>query len=64
MIVNGKEFVLKNTITLKQFLEENEYDILKTAVECNGEIIPKAVYHTILLKDTDHIEIVSFVGGG
>ena len=34
------------------------------AVECNGQIVPRAEFGTVVLKDGDELEIVSFVGGG
>ena len=34
------------------------------AIEKNGEIVPKALYESTLLKDGDILEVVSFVGGG
>ena len=33
-------------------------------MEVNEEIIPKAKYGEVTLKDGDVVEIVSFVGGG
>lgn len=39
-------------------------DPAKVAVEQNGQIVPKAQYASVVLKDTDELEVVSFVGGG
>ena len=36
----------------------------RIAMEVNEEIIPKAKYGEVTLKDGDVVEIVSFVGGG
>lgn len=61
--INGK-FLDVAGQTLLSFLEDNEYNIAKLAVEKNNEIIPKKTYADIVLSDGDKIEIVSFVGGG
>ncbi len=36
----------------------------RVVVELNLRIIPRNLWKTVLLKDDDEIEIVSFVGGG
>ena len=64
MKVNGKENPINLNQNLLDFLESNQYDITKIAVERNGEIIPKLMYHQVNLNDGDALEIVSFVGGG
>ncbi|MGI6472377.1 MAG: sulfur carrier protein ThiS [Candidatus Methanomethylophilaceae archaeon] len=64
MRVNGKEIEIIKEIPLKEFLETSGYDIGRIAVELNGEIVPKKTYGEMILKNTDSIEIVSFVGGG
>lgn len=63
-IINGIEIPTANNITLKQFLEKNNYFLSKVAVEMNDKIIPKADYEHTLISDKDKIEIVHFVGGG
>ena len=64
MTVNGVSMPLKTAITLSEFLNEEQYDLTKIAVERNGQIVPKADYDQTMLGDGDHLEIVSFVGGG
>lgn len=36
----------------------------RVAVELNGNIVPRAEFGKIKLKDGDSLEIVHFVGGG
>jgi sulfur carrier protein len=50
--------------TLAEYLATTNYDMKWIAVECNGDIVPKAWYGETVLHDGDSIEIVSFVGGG
>lgn len=61
--VNGREQDIAG-ITLAEYLKQNNYELKRIAVECNGEIVFKANYESTLLKDGDCYEIVSFVGGG
>lgn len=50
--------------TVAEFLTLEEYDLKRVAVECNGDIVPKAEYESFRFKDEDTVEVVSFVGGG
>ena len=47
-----------------EYLATTNYDSKRIAIECNGDIVPKAQYGETVLKDGDSIEVVSFVGGG
>lgn len=64
MKVNGLFISLNQVITLQDFLMLNHYEVNRIAVERNGMIVPKANYADTILKDTDTLEIVRFVGGG
>ena len=64
MRVNGTLVPLQKGKTLLQYLQENQYDISKIAVERNGEIVPKREYECVFLQQEDQLEIVQFVGGG
>ncbi len=61
--ING-EILNYDELFLKDYLEKNNYQMQKIAVECNEEIIPKSQYSTFLLHSGDIVEIVSLVGGG
>ena len=61
--VNGTELDIAGK-TLTEYLATTNYDMKRIATELNGDIVPKATYADIVLKDGDSIEIVSFVGGG
>lgn len=62
--VNGKQKELTNTVSVKEYLEQNGYVISQIAVELNEEILPKTEYADTVLKNGDVMEIVSFMGGG
>ena len=64
MKFNGQSMLLNERISLLQLLQQNNYEILKIAVELNGDIVAKAKYADIILKDEDTLEVVSFIGGG
>lgn len=64
MKVNGQITTLSETTSLENFLKAKNYNTLRIAVELNGEIVPKGKFDSVVLSDTDCLEIVSFVGGG
>lgn len=62
--VNGKEVTLTEPLSVADYLEQNNYQLKRIAVEMNGDILPKYSYSDTMLKDGDRLEVVSFVGGG
>ena len=64
IIVNGKEINLTEDTTVAEYLEQNQYQVKRIAVEMNEEILPKYSYSETMLKDGDRLEVVTFVGGG
>lgn len=62
--VNGKEVTLTEPLSVADYLEQNNYQIKRIAIEMNGDILPKYSYSDTMLKDGDRLEVVSFVGGG
>lgn len=61
--INGELLAVAGK-TLAEYLQTTDFDLSRIAVECNGDIVPKARYEKITLMDGDSVEIVSFVGGG
>lgn len=64
IIVNGKEIQMKQSISVAAYLENAGYQMKRIAVELNGDILPKYEYSDTMLKDSDRLEVVTFVGGG
>ena len=62
--VNGKQIQLTSEMSVADYLEQNNYQINRIAVEMNVEILPKYSYSETMLKDGDRLEVVTFVGGG
>ena len=61
--INGELFNVAG-ISVKAYLLDSGYDLMRVAVELNGEILPKSQYEHTYLNDDDSVEVVSFVGGG
>jgi len=64
MYVNGEPITLQGEISINAFLERERYDQRRIAVGKNGSIIPKKLFDTEMLCDSDTLEIVSLIGGG
>ena len=62
--VNGKQIQLTSEMSVADYLEQNNYQINRIAVEMDEEILPKYSYSETMLKDGDRLEVVTFVGGG
>ena len=62
--VNGKQIQLTSEMSVADYLEQNNYQIKRIAVELNEEILPKYSYSDTMLKDGDRLEVVTVVGGG
>ena len=52
------------TYNLLDYLIANKYRVDRVVIDYNGEIVKKAEFSKINIKNTDKIEIVCFVGGG
>ena len=61
--INGKLYDVSGQ-SVSEYLKTTNYDMGKIAIECNGNIVPKAKYEETILADGDSTEIVSLVGGG
>ena len=61
--INGKYEEI-NEVNLLNYLIENKYRVDRVVVDFNGNIVKKADFEKINIKNTDKIEIVCFVGGG
>ncbi|MGL4874271.1 MAG: sulfur carrier protein ThiS [Clostridium sp.] len=64
MLVNGKEVLLENKLTVSEFLNEKELSRDRVVVEINKKICIKEEFDYVTLKEDDQIEIIAFVGGG
>jgi sulfur carrier protein len=64
VIVNGKEMNFKDSITVKELLENLNIHSDRVVVEVDMDIIPKDEYSQKKLYSYSKVEIIRFVGGG
>ncbi|HKW71475.1 MAG TPA: sulfur carrier protein ThiS [Candidatus Dormibacteraeota bacterium] len=64
LLINGKQVELQQPTPLLDYLGQLGLDPRVVAVEHNGEIVERAAYPAVILRDGDHVEIVRMVGGG
>ena len=62
--INGKNFVIKPKMTLKDVITKYKIPEKKVAIELNEKIVNKHQLRKIKIKNFDKIEIVHFIGGG
>jgi len=63
--INGKEESLTDRVmTLQELVINRGLMPERVVIEVNLQVIPRENWPTVRLRDEDHIEIVSFVGGG
>ncbi|MDQ3266072.1 MAG: sulfur carrier protein ThiS [Myxococcota bacterium] len=64
LTVNGEPREVQDGATVLSLLEELGVARERVAVEVNLEVVRRARHAEHPLRDGDHVEIVSFVGGG
>jgi len=62
--LNGEKKTVPDNVSVLGLLEFLKIQQQRVAVELNLEIVKKNTYPTMVLKDGDSVEIVSFMGGG
>ena len=62
--INGKKFLIKPKMTLKDVITKYKIPTKKVAIEINEKIVNKQSLQKIKIKNLDKIEIVHFIGGG
>ncbi len=63
ILVNGQQQTCR-FCTIAELLTERALPPEALVVELNGNIIRKAQWSEVRLKDNDALELLSFVGGG
>lgn len=64
IIVNGYEHELKAGQSLRHLITSMNLDPAVVVAELNRSIVPGADFDSTILHDGDHLELLSFVGGG
>ncbi len=64
LVVNGDSRTLDGVSTVADLVREFDLTPERVAVEVNEQLVRRANYAQTPLKDGDHVEIVTLVGGG
>jgi len=64
VVINGQPRSVKEGTTVGALIDELGLGNRRVAVERNREVVPRAQHATTALAAGDHVEIVTFVGGG
>ena len=62
--LNGEIRELESEVTLDRLLELLSLPQQRIAVELNREVVRKKDWPNVVVKDSDRLEVVHFVGGG
>ena len=62
--VNGEGRTANAGVTVAELLRELDIRPDRVAVEVNTEILSRQEFERRGLRDGDHVEIISFIGGG
>ncbi len=62
--INGKDEPVEKKLNLADLVAAKKLSPEKIVMEYNLRIVPRDEWRNVILQENDHIEIVSFVGGG
>ena len=62
--LNGKQYKLRSGITLSNLLNLHNLEPNLVGIELNNKIINQNDFNGTIIRNSDDIEIVEFVGGG
>lgn len=62
--INGQAREFPTPLTVAALVEQLGMKPDRVAVELNRQIVPRPAWSATSLQDSDHLEIVQFVGGG
>lgn len=64
ILCNGEEQEVRAGITLIELLQELDLNPDTVVAECNGTIVRREEYDTLVLPEDGRLELIRFVGGG
>ncbi|MDR2508533.1 MAG: sulfur carrier protein ThiS [Candidatus Ancillula sp.] len=62
--INGKDVAVHENASLNFVLSENGYNLATIVVELNGEVVSQDDFEATIVKQSDTLEVLNFVGGG
>ncbi|GGI02826.1 MULTISPECIES: sulfur carrier protein ThiS [Mammaliicoccus] len=63
-IINGDEFNFDEALTLSDLLQSLELDQERIIVEWNDTLVKNDQFNEIVVRESDRLELLEFVGGG
>ncbi|WP_239747753.1 sulfur carrier protein ThiS [Mammaliicoccus sp. P-M56] len=63
-MINGDEFNFDEALTLSDLLQSLELDPERIIVEWNDTLVKNDQFSNILVRESDRLELLEFVGGG
>lgn len=64
IFLNGEKKEIPQELTVAGLLQHLDIKPGRVAVEINEEIVRKAAYADVAVKEGDRVEVVQFMGGG
>lgn len=64
VVVNGEAQEVPEGTTVRDLVARHDLTPARVAVEVNQQLVRRAEYDSTPLREGDHVEIVTFVGGG
>nr|YP_009391944.1 thiamin biosynthesis protein S [Acrosorium ciliolatum]ARW60088.1 thiamin biosynthesis protein S [Acrosorium ciliolatum] len=64
IFINGDPFNCDSSMSLKDILLYLNFNINSIIIEYNQDIINLSSFDSISLKNNDHLEVITIVGGG
>ena len=64
VVINGETRTIPQGTTVAGLIGELGLGDRRVAVERNREVVPRAQHGSTVLAPGDHVELVTFVGGG
>ncbi|MCK9455419.1 MAG: sulfur carrier protein ThiS [Sulfurimonas sp.] len=64
LIINGEAKIFNEEMTLKRVIEELNLSDKVMAAAVNMEIVKQDNWNSYVLKESDQLELLDFVGGG
>ncbi len=62
--INGQDEALQREMSVADLLAFRGIEPRRVAVEVNEDLVPRATFPDMIVRNGDKIEIVAFVGGG
>ncbi len=64
LLLNGERREVANELSLAQLVETLKLPAERIAIELNQSVVRRSEWSKSMLKESDRVEIVHFVGGG